>query len=315
MSLSSTQEFILSSLLKDNQSHQNVRAGWFSSPLDELKLQEVFLSVDKNNDDPDNLEATSIVIDKFGIPMTRKKFSCLKPGVWLNDEVINFYSNILLEHNNSQRHSKKKYHYLNTNFYAMLTLNYSLNFLNGDAFVRSIDVFSKKKLFIPINIANTHWVLVVVNIQEKTIHYYDSLYAKGNGSLFCGNILKWIEHLAHKKKVVYDEREWRIFEGAKGIPQQNNGNDCGVFVLMYMEFLSLDVSLLELHCSEMENWRKKVALTIISGSLLLSQVNKRSRMLNLGDELVWPEPEMISAANELLHFKQHPMNTVIEIDI
>ncbi len=30
------------------------------------------------------------------------------------------------------------------------------------------------KLFIPINLNNTHWVLIVVDIIERSIHFYDS---------------------------------------------------------------------------------------------------------------------------------------------
>ena len=33
------------------------------------------------------------------------------------------------------------------------------------------------KLFIPINLNNIHWVLIVVDIIERSIHYYDSCHA------------------------------------------------------------------------------------------------------------------------------------------
>ena len=36
-----------------------------------------------------------LVISKFNIPMSRLKISCLKPETWLNDEVINFYMEML----------------------------------------------------------------------------------------------------------------------------------------------------------------------------------------------------------------------------
>jgi Ulp1 family protease len=38
-----------------------------------------------------------IVIDKYNIPISRKKILCLKDGQLLNDEVINFYMNMLKE--------------------------------------------------------------------------------------------------------------------------------------------------------------------------------------------------------------------------
>ncbi len=298
MALSSLHGNILTILSNECHTQQNGGAGWFSSPLDILKLKEYFSTREYCEIDKENIDSSLLVIEKFNIKMTREKFSCLKPATWLNDEVINFYSKILEEYNSSQRNTQSKLHYLNTHFYGILTSNNYLNFPGADRHVKNIDVFNKAKLFIPINIANWHWVLVVVNLQEKYLSFYDSKYEKGRGSLFCANILRWIEHLAQKKKINFDITEWNIFEGAKGIPQQNNGYDCGVFIIMYMEFLSRDISLLELHCSDMENWRKKIALTILSGSLLMSRIKKRSRITEMESER-----SRITAAESLIRIK------------
>jgi Ulp1 family protease len=43
------------------------------------------------------------VVDKFGIDMTNAKFRCLKPGEWLNDEIISFYMSMLNERDAFQR--------------------------------------------------------------------------------------------------------------------------------------------------------------------------------------------------------------------
>jgi len=39
---------------------------------------------------------------------------------------------------------------------------------------KNIDIFTLEKIFIPINITNTHWTLVFIDIVLKTIIYYDS---------------------------------------------------------------------------------------------------------------------------------------------
>ena len=44
---------------------------------------------------------------------------------------------------------------------------------------KKFDVFKKDKIFIPVNINNTHWTLLVVYIQRKEIHYYDSMNGRG----------------------------------------------------------------------------------------------------------------------------------------
>jgi Ulp1 family protease len=41
------------------------------------------------------MSGEEVVIDKFKIPMTVSNIECLRPGIWLNDEVINFYMRML----------------------------------------------------------------------------------------------------------------------------------------------------------------------------------------------------------------------------
>ena len=33
----------------------------------------------------------NVLFDKFNIEITSKKLRCMRPGVWLNDEMINYY--------------------------------------------------------------------------------------------------------------------------------------------------------------------------------------------------------------------------------
>ena len=37
------------------------------------------------------------------------------------------------------------------------------------------NIFNLKRLFIPINENNVHWMLAVINMETKRIEYYDSL--------------------------------------------------------------------------------------------------------------------------------------------
>ena len=46
-------------------------------------------------------EERELIIDKFDIPITRGKLKCLEPGLWPNDEVINFHMKMLQERNAS----------------------------------------------------------------------------------------------------------------------------------------------------------------------------------------------------------------------
>ncbi len=57
------------------------------------------------------------------------------------------------------------------------------------------------KLFIPINLNNIHWVLIVVDIIERSIHYYDSCHTGLDKQLQrLQNIERFMDDFETKKK-------------------------------------------------------------------------------------------------------------------
>ena len=61
------------------------------TPLTDVQQQQVLAALcPPYNDD--------ILVFKFGIPVTRQKAKCLNPGLWLNDEVINFQMQLLQDY-------------------------------------------------------------------------------------------------------------------------------------------------------------------------------------------------------------------------
>lgn len=113
---------------------------------------------------------------------------------------------------------------------------------------KKINVFDCRALLIPVNYGNSHWAMAIIRLHEKRIEVYDSLRSGGRGDgTAAKTLLRWLrdEH-AHKKPpgVAFDEREWWL-HGVGGntlpqpVPQQNNGIDCGVFMLAFAECLAL----------------------------------------------------------------------------
>ena len=45
---------------------------------------------------------------------------------------------------------------------------------------KNLDIFRQKKVFIPINYKNEHWVLVVIDLTIKTIFFYDGYKRNGD---------------------------------------------------------------------------------------------------------------------------------------
>jgi Ulp1 family protease len=84
-----------------------------------------------------------------------------------------------------------------------------------------VDVFVMDKLFIPVNIPMTHWMMIVVYMAAKRICYYDSL--NGDGMSYLKAIFRWLkdEWRDKNKGGEFVEEGWELLE-VKDCPQQEN---------------------------------------------------------------------------------------------
>jgi len=232
--------------------------------LNENELDEIKALFKKSPSD------RSVVIDKFNVSFTVADLLTLRPNTWLNDEVVNFYMELLrarderlFEESNGTR---RKSHYFNSFFMSKLLEGGVYCYGNVKRWSRKFDIFSMDRVFIPINLNNTHWVLAVVDITQKEIHYYDSM--SGGGTKYLDAILKWLaDEAKEKKKMMLNTSEWSLFEREEHVPQQMNGYDCGVFSIVLADFLS-DRLPLRYSQDDMAEFRNKIAAAIRRGSLL-----------------------------------------------
>jgi hypothetical protein len=119
--------------------------------------------------------------------LTASAFEELLRGGWLNDDMINTYlESVLGPHAASQRQK-----FQNTLWFAGVLLNVlrmqsHVKSLLKDPYtgleVRLIDL---DMIFVPINIANRHWVLVVCNLLAQTMELYDSM---GQSNQYYGDL-------------------------------------------------------------------------------------------------------------------------------
>ena len=113
------------------------------------------------------------LVTKFNYTIKEKDIRTLKGSNWLNDEVINFYFELIRERSNDNP-SLPKVHVMNTYFYS--------KYLNGykavKRWTKNVDIFDKQFLFIPCHMNKSHWTLCVVDFCQKIVFYYDSLGAK-----------------------------------------------------------------------------------------------------------------------------------------
>ena len=136
------------------------------------------------SNDLESADSNRVIIEKFSIDMTVKKLQCLRPRQWLNDEVINFYFHMLM----SGLYRRDGFFSFSSFFFVKLLVpNVGYTYKNVRRWTKNVDIFSKKKIFIPINIGNSHWTLLLIDLMIKTISYYDSL---GNEDVYASHALR-----------------------------------------------------------------------------------------------------------------------------
>ena len=134
-------------------------------------------------------------------------------------------------------------------------------------------VFDKDKLFFPINVSSSHWTLVVVFIQLKELRYYDSLCSSNKaydlGIKIMKNIyelfIKKAYNLTEKKEI---EKDWVLKNVSKYSPQQKNGDDCGIYVLMTADILAVDENIVITH-KDATMFRHRLAYALMSKQLVV----------------------------------------------
>ena len=102
----------------------------------------------------------------------------LGPGQWLNDEIINFYGQLIVERSSeADKENREKnilnVHYFSTFFWTKLLDGYEKSRLAK--WTKKIDIFAKDVVLIPVNHNNLHWTAAAINFRKKRIESYDSM--------------------------------------------------------------------------------------------------------------------------------------------
>jgi sentrin-specific protease 1 len=202
--------------------------------------------------------------------LTRKDIACLRPDIWLNDEVVNFYMWMLDERDRllcMENSYRRRSHFFNSFFMAKLGFGKNINTENVKRWTKNFKPFTMDKIFFPINIENQHWTMLVVNIKSRRILYFDSLY--GDGLRYCEAIQFWLNELEMEEGWLQEQYEFRSHGRDSGTPCQTDGTSCGVFSLLCADFMSDDLPINEssYNQSQIDFFRTKIAAAILRGRL------------------------------------------------
>ncbi|XP_027765625.1 sentrin-specific protease 1-like, partial [Empidonax traillii] len=147
-----------------------------------------------------------VLSEAFRLTITRKDIQTLNNLNWLNDEIINFYMNLLMER--SKEKGLPAVHAFNTFFFTKLR---SAGYGAVKRWTKKVDIFSVDLLLVPIHLG-VHWCLAYLK-QESL----------------------------DKKRKEFDANGWALLsKKSQEIPQQMNGSDCGMFACKYADCITKD---------------------------------------------------------------------------
>ncbi|XP_017872529.1 PREDICTED: uncharacterized protein LOC108620149 [Drosophila arizonae] len=202
-----------------------------------------------------------VLISKFSLSITRNDIRTLSGSSWLNDEVINFYMNLLTDRSQRNEGKLPSVYAMNTFFVPRLLQG---GYGNVKRWTRKVDIFSKDIIPVPVHVSNVHWCMAIIHMKNKTIRYYDSM-GKPNSEVLSALENYLLEESLDKRKKPFDTSDF-IIENVQNVPHQTNGSDCGVFSCMFAEYITRNKSL-TFSQEHMEYFRKKMALEICGGEL------------------------------------------------
>ncbi|EER92289.1 hypothetical protein BDA96_01G399200 [Sorghum bicolor] len=205
-----------------------------------------------------------VLHEPSNIEISKEKFQCLRPRCWLNDEVINLYLELLKEREIREPIRFLKCHFFNTFFYKKLACGkngYDYKSVKRWTSHKKLgyELVECDKIFVPVH-KDVHWCLAIINMKENTFQYLDSL--GGMDHNVPRVLARYIsEEVKDKSNRVINTSSWHE-ELVDGIPLQQNGWDCGMFMLKYIDFHSrgLPLSFSQEH---MEYFRKRTAKEIL----------------------------------------------------
>ncbi|CAG5125918.1 unnamed protein product, partial [Candidula unifasciata] len=196
-----------------------------------------------------------VLSEDFRLQITRRDIVTLSGLNWLNDEVINFYMNLLMRSGEKGERAK---------LYAFNTFLYSKD-----------EVFSSRRCIVMWLFAvlimchpNSDVAFIgacVADMVKKVITYYDSMGAQNNQCLYA--VLQYLQDESKaKNNTTFKRNEWQLVNAEEN-PQQMNGGDCGMFMCMYAEYITRgkEITFTQEH---MPYFRRRMVYEIISKKLL-----------------------------------------------
>ncbi len=186
---------------------------------------------------------------------------------WISCDAINFFINQFM----SRKEVPLNVLIMPTDVYTTLVQVHNMSSEYVDRFLtrRLKNFLDLDKIIFPVNLHDDHWICVEIKPKERTIETLDSL-MEVNHDVY-QNMLKVVERaymlrnegkLSTRSTKVFKQDEWR-HTIPTAIPVQNNGADCGIFTLMFIEALAKGIPLMTKTHKDVPMMRYNLVLDIM----------------------------------------------------
>jgi hypothetical protein len=222
-------------------------------------------------DEETNVDNDHIVVTSSkGTELRGKDFARLHPGTWLNDEAVNGYIGLVVDHANNKFKAKPENKNIKVpRIVVQLSFFYKDLVEKGPARVARYnrrqkamgkDLLQAELFLVPI-CEDSHWTLLVVSPKERAIEYFDSLRsgAVSANDLHVKNIKAFLKD---QLKDDYNEHEWKLLPTRS--MQQSNGCDCGVFAIMNAECVAGGIDTSCFSMKDMAMQRRRIAAVLLN---------------------------------------------------
>lgn len=180
---------------------------------------------------------------------------------WLSDQIINAYARYGIMARNE--HINKRTPFLPIKNWYIVNSYHLHNLLRDDdndpskrgkynaandtKLLKKVNFNDYVGLLIPYNHKSNHWTLIKVDFEERRITYLDSMYSIRQKyddyvqvrlqavRTYLTNRMKCLPQLSRQ----IPEDAWVLTSDGVGVSQQPNTFDCGVFTLMFADFITL----------------------------------------------------------------------------
>ncbi|XP_058068608.1 uncharacterized protein LOC131217663 isoform X2 [Magnolia sinica] len=165
-------------------------------------------------------------------------------------------------------------------------------------------------VYFPLNARERHWFLAVLYPRRRMLELYDSLHYEWEGKYdtFVKAFLegvRWIFHIVDDGNS-YWEDQWTV-EMIMATPKQNNGYDCGVYVMKYIDFLCSRKSI-DFGRDDIPKFRKTLSFdclqmyrqyAVVPQSVVAKRESKDEVDIEEVKQLVGPEVEVLTKRKKL----------------